>query len=164
MHDVRRKLNAYPRNPILWTNLARLYTSLGVQDKATRAMRVALSLAPENRFILRAASRLCLHQGEPEEAHQILLRAPNLTADPWLLAAEIATASARGKTSRLVKTGRNLLESPRHSPFDLSELASALGTLEIMEGNRRAAHRLITVSLGKPTENSIAASGLDMSQ
>ena len=52
---------------MLLCNLARLYTSLGVQEKASRCMRAAPSMAPENRFVLRAASRLLQHQQKPEE-------------------------------------------------------------------------------------------------
>ena len=156
IHAVRHRLHLHPQNPILWANLARLYTSLGVQEKATRAIEVAVALAKDNRFILRAASRLYLHQGDPSKAHATLIGASRIKNDPWILSAEIATAAADNKTSHFVKTARKLIESGEHSLFHLSELASALGTLEAKSGNLKSARRLIKLSLECPTENSRA--------
>jgi len=156
VRQIRMKLRAYPRNPVLWMNLARLYTSLGHQEKAKQAMRIALAMAPQNRFVLRAASRFYLHLGWADHAHWLLAKAPNIKSDPWVLAAEIATAAASHNTSRFVKTGRRILELQRQPPFHLSELASALGTLESLAGNFKAAKNLINFSLQQPAENSIA--------
>lgn len=153
---TRSQLVAYPRNPILWSHLSRLYTTVNSQDKATRAMRSALTLARTNRYILRSASRMYLHQGENEHAHRLLASAESLKSDPWILAAEIATAASNHKTSRLIKVGHKMLERGTHSPFHLSELASALGTLEAQSGNVRASRKLIRVSLADPSENAIA--------
>jgi tetratricopeptide (TPR) repeat protein len=156
IHAAREQLADYPRNPVLWSNLARLYTCVGSQDKATRAMRVALAMAPENRFVLRSASRLMLHQGEGRQAHRLLAGAQCLKHDPWLLSAEIATAAALGRTSKHLKHGRKVLEAGRFSPLHVSELASALGTLEAAAGNRRSSRLLITQSLRQPSENAVA--------
>jgi tetratricopeptide (TPR) repeat protein len=156
VRTVRGQLVAYPRNPILWMNLARLYTSLGLQRKAERAMRVALAMAPENRFVLRCSSRLLLHLGERGQAHRVLADATSVKSDPWVLAAEIATSAANGRSSRLIKIGRRAIETQRHAPFHLSELASALGTLESQAGNDKRARQLIGFSLQQPAENSVA--------
>ncbi len=152
----RKQLIEYPRNPVAWTNLALLYTSLGVFTKAERAIRTALALAPTNRFILRAASRFYLHIGRKHLAHRVLADAPNVRVDPWLLSSEIATAAAIGKTSLNIKIARRKLDLRRHTPFHLSELASAIGTLESHNGNLRNARPLVTFSLQSPVENSIA--------
>ncbi len=154
--EVKRKLTTYPRDAMSWCNLALFYTSLGIHEKAERAMRAALALAPNNRFVLRSASRFYLHSGDRAKAHRLLADAGNVRADPWLLSAEIATAAAIGKTSRNIRTARKLLEAERQPPFHLSELASALGTLESCSGNQRAARPLIAYSLRDPAENSIA--------
>lgn len=156
IHKTRGRLALYPRNPILWSNLARLYTTLGVQDKATRAMKVALALAPDNRHVVRAASRLFLHQGEWELAHRTVAGSARVQNDPWLLAAEVATADAIQKTSRHVKRARRIIEAGNHPHFHLSELASAIGTLDACAGNRKSSRHLVTLSLTEPTENSIA--------
>jgi tetratricopeptide (TPR) repeat protein len=156
IHRVRAQLACFPRNPVLWSNLARLYTSVGSQRKAEQAMRVGLALAPENRFILRSATRLMLHQGEGRQAHQLLIAAQCIRYDPWVLSAEIATAAALNRTSKNIKHARKILESGRFSPFHLSELASAIGTLEAAAGNRRSSRMLISQSLQQPSENAVA--------
>jgi hypothetical protein len=76
--------------------------------------------------------------------------------DPWILSAEIATAAAIGKTSRNTRVARNLLNNQNHSPFHLSELASALGTLEAQSGNLKSSRPLIDFSMQQPAENAIA--------
>jgi tetratricopeptide (TPR) repeat protein len=156
IHEARSRLADYPHNPVLWSDLARLHTSVGSHDKAGQAMKVALAMAPRNRFILRASSRFFLHQGDRRTAHRVLADAESLRFDPWILSAEIATAAASNKTSKHIKVARRLLESGSHSPHHLSELASALGTLEAVAGNRKAGRRLIAQSLRKPSENAIA--------
>ncbi len=156
VRDARRRLIAYPRNPILWSNLARLHLSLGAADKAARAMRVGLALAPANRFVIRSAARFYLHQGQPDESHWLLANAGGVRSDPWLLAAEIATAAAIGRKSKNLKLGQRFLEAQRLPPFHLSELASAIGTIEALLGNARAARKLVGLSLIEPSENSIA--------
>jgi tetratricopeptide (TPR) repeat protein len=55
-----------------------------------------------------------------------------------------------------IKHARKMLESGRFSPFQLSELASALGTLEAASGNRKSSRLLIGQSLQQPSENSVA--------
>lgn len=156
IHQARRQLAQYPRNPVLWCNLSRLYTTLGEREKANHSMRVALMFSPENRYLLRAASRLYLHQGEGDRAHRLLAQSPCLLTDPWVLSAEIATASAIGKSSRQVRNGRKMVEAGHHSLFHLSELASALGTLDATAGNRKSSRKLVQFSLRAPSENSIA--------
>jgi tetratricopeptide (TPR) repeat protein len=156
IHSARSQLVEFPRNPILWTDLARLYTTVGSHAKATRAMESALSLAQNNRFVLRAASRLFLHQDESERAHELLVSSNRLLSDPWILAAEIATAAANKRTSKFVKKARLMLESGRYSAFHLSELASAVGTLEAEAGKTKAGRKLTEYSLLDPTENAVA--------
>jgi hypothetical protein len=97
-----------------------------------------------------------LHEGDRELAHHVLLAAPALKRDPWILASEIAVASTRRKTSEFVKLARKCLEAEKYSPFHLSELAGALATLEAHAGNMKAAKRLCRLSLTQPTENAIA--------
>jgi len=60
------------------------------------------------------------------------------------------------RASRFIKEARRMLASGSFSPFHLSELASAVGTLEAMAGDRRKSRKLIDQSLLKPTENAIA--------
>ncbi len=156
IHRNRERLRIYPNNPVMWANLALLFTTIGQEQKAERAMRSALGLAPENRFIVRAACRFFLHKGDFGRAHMVLLRTAAVKHDPWILAGEIAVSAVRNRTSQFIKTARAMVESQNHSPFHLSELAGALATLEASGGNVKRARRLCQFSLTEPAENAIA--------
>jgi tetratricopeptide (TPR) repeat protein len=156
IHNARTRLIAYPINPMLWTNLSLFYTTIGQPSRAERAMRIALELAPENRFVVRAACRLFLHIGDVEKAHCVLLGTSAVQHDPWVLAGEMAIADIRSRTSRFAKKATRMLETDSHSPFHLSELAATLATMEAREGNRKKAKKLCGQSLIDPAENAIA--------
>lgn len=156
IQESRTKLREDPRNAIAWTDLARAYTSLGADEKANRAMHMAISLAGSNRFVLRSASRLAIHVKDRDRAHDLLRRNPATPDDPWLLASEIAAADLSGRTSRFVKRGRQIISSGEFEPFHLTELATAIASLELKSGNSKAARKLFQTALTKPTENSLA--------
>ncbi len=153
---LRAKLRNDPRNALAWTEMARYYTILGLRDQASNAMHVALGLAPNHRYVLRAAARLAVHHGNFEDAHSVIARAPRTPSDPWLVAAELATAGPAGVRPKMVKHGRRMVKEGDFSPRSTSELASALGTLEFRAGSDRKARRLIEASLEAPNDNSIA--------
>ena len=152
----RNWLRTEPRDSIAWVDLARAYAVLGLSSRAARCMTVAVQLATDNRFVLRAASRLWIHLDDPEQAHHVLARAEETRHDPWLLAAEIATCSAAGKPQKFAKVARQLLTGRSRATKHLSELASAVATLELESGSTRKSRRLFDQSLESPTENSIA--------
>jgi tetratricopeptide (TPR) repeat protein len=152
----RSRLRINPYNPVLWSNLALLFTVAGQSEKAERAMLTALKLSPENRFILRSASRFFLHHGDIDRAHAILANATSVRSDPWVLASEIAVADVRGRPSRFIKLAQRVIDAKSHEPFHLSEACSALATIEAMSGNRRKAKKLSAAAMTDPAENSIA--------
>jgi tetratricopeptide (TPR) repeat protein len=154
--DLRRRLAHNPRNALRWTDLARHYTVTGKALKAERAIRIALELAPENRHVLRCAARLFVHQGKLDRAQALLAGAARTRHDPWLIASEIATAMAAGQPPTTVRRARALLDSSDFSNFDLTEMASALATLEMDAGDARLSRKLFRRSLEEPTENSVA--------
>lgn len=156
IRKARERLRENAINPLLWTNLALFFTTRGYQQKAARAMQVALSLARTDRFVLRAACRLFLHQGDLERAHVVLLQTPILRVDPWILAGEVALSAVRKRTSLLIKRARSMLDSQNYARFHLSELAGALATIEASDGNIKRAQRLCRSSLEVPAENAIA--------
>ncbi len=156
IHSSRIRLREYPNNSVRWADLALLFTMLDQPKPAQRAMRVAIQLAPANRFVVRAASRLYLHQDDPEQAHRVLLNAPNLNQDPWLLAGEIAVAQVAHHASRSIKRARRLIEVGDSEPFHQSELAAALATLEHEAGAVRKCKLLCRVALADPAENALA--------
>jgi tetratricopeptide (TPR) repeat protein len=88
----------------------------------------------------------------------VLRREATLT-DPWLLSAEIAAATVAGHSSRHIKRGRALLAAGHHSPRHLTELASALATVEMNDGNLPRARKLFRASLQAPNDNSVAQAG-----
>ena len=156
IHERRIRLQTEPRNSILWIDLARLYTIAGEREKAEKAIEVACSQSPDNRFVLRSAARFFLHIGESERALKLLRKSDAVFFDPWLIAAEIGISLFAGAPPRSVKPAKRLLEGDGISPFMATELASAFGTLELENGRNRLAKRLFQRSLTAPTENSLA--------
>lgn len=156
INSLKKKLIDNPHNPINWVDMARLYSILGQERKAERAIKNALFLSPENRFILRSAARFFVHIGDFDFAHDII-RKSNLTKhDTWLLATEISLAALRKRNSRFTKSGIQIVESGGFHPFNITELASALATLEMENANLKQSKKLFKRSLIKPNDNSLA--------
>ena len=156
LHAVRTRLADEPRNAIQWVELSRLYVLLGETDRALKAMRVAAALGPDSRFIIRCASRLFLHAHDARKALSVIRNAAGAKKDPWLLAAEIAVASASQVPSFLAKVGKLRNEDNSLSMFERTELSSALATLELENGRTRHARQLFRRSMDCPNENSAA--------
>ena len=156
VQGARRRLQAQPRNAVTWVDLALAHATLGSDKRAVRAMETAIALAPNSRFVLRAASRLFVHMEEPGKANYILNSTPRVHVDPWLLAAEMSTAQlANGRFSN-VRAARELLSSENFRPLALSELASELATGEVQAGRDRRARMLFEQAFIEPTENAVA--------
>jgi len=156
IRDLRARTRLDPRDVLAWVDLAHMYVSLGLADKAVHALQAPLALAPDNRFVLRSATRLHVHRDEPERAHAVLLSSDRTSQDPWLLAAEIAVADLTGERSRFVRRGRAMLESGSHAPLHTAELAGSIATLELEAGKLRLARQLFRAGLVEPTENTVA--------
>ena len=154
--DLKRAITRDPRNAIAWLELARWYTTLGQPQHPRDAIVVAVALAPANRYILRSAACFYVGVGKPKVGHSLLARSPATPFDPWLLATELATANASGERPTFIKVARSLLDHGSFSPFELSELASEVGTLDLGGGNDRHARKLLRQALVAPTENSLA--------
>jgi tetratricopeptide (TPR) repeat protein len=159
IHKIKRRLQDESRNSILWVELSRLYTIAGAKKHAERAMRVACAISPSNRYVLRAAARLFAHNHHPETALRLIQQADTAGTDPWLMAAEIGVATVAQTPSRFAKKGVYLIDQNNHPEFSLSELASALGTLEMDSGSIKRAKKYFRASLAHPTENSVAQAG-----
>lgn len=154
--SIRRTLANFPYSAIHWVELALGYSIIGRPEKARRAIVTALRLAPNDRFVLRCATRFFLHQDQPETAMDILNASPRTGSDAWLLSAHLSVATILDKTSKLHKQARNTFESQSIAPFHLSELGSALATTELADGNDRKAKKLFKAALVDPTENTLA--------
>jgi pentatricopeptide repeat protein len=153
---LRKKLIVNPNNPILWVEISRMYAILGQQKKAERSIRNAIYLAPENRFILRNSARFFTHLGDLEFAHDIIRRSELVKTDPWVMAAEISLATLRNRGSRFAKSGLQIIESNSFHPFNISELASSLATLELKNASVKKSRKLFDKSLINPNDNSLA--------
>jgi tetratricopeptide (TPR) repeat protein len=156
IHATRTRLRDEPRNAIQWVELSRLYTLLGDSRHATESMRVAATLGPDNRFVVRSAARLFLHERDPIKALRVIRNASGAKTDPWLLAAEISVSSAAKLPSLLAKTGQSRNDDDAVPPFARAELSSALATLELAHGKQRKARQLFRKALEAPNENSVA--------
>lgn len=159
---LKRWVRQYPRNAIAWTDLARLYTSIGQQGKASDAIRVALALSTDNRFVLRSAARFFVHADGERSRERLneglhVLRATRLLrADPWIMAAEISLSEIAGERPRSLQLARRVAENDAYRPWDLSELNGALATMAIQHGGLGKPQKLFTKSLREPTENALA--------
>lgn len=153
---MKKKRIDQPRNAFVWADLARLYTILGLQEQAKKAMQIAYYLAPLNRYILRSAARLELHLNQPEKAHYLLRNAEITKHDPWLMATEIAISSILEKSSKLIKPGMRIVDGRSLDPFQVCELSSALASVELWKGNSKKAKKLFAFSLQKPNDNALA--------
>jgi hypothetical protein len=159
--EIKKNLSLYPYNPILYVELSRYYSILGQEKSSISAMRVALHLGANNRFILRSATRLFAHYNNANNEyldyiHTILKKSPLTSLDPWLLSAEISIATIRNRTSRFIKKGLALINSNNVSSFNYTELASSIGTLEMLNGSNKKSRELFKKSLISPNDNSLA--------
>jgi len=153
--DLRQHVYRFSDDAFSWADLALGFVTIGKRASAQRAMTVALQLAPFDRDILRSAARMYLHLGDPEHAHDLLKDNAATKSDPWLVAGEIALSGAAGRKPSLMKVGTAILENGDFQSFHVSELASAVGTVHLRDGNRKA-RKLFGRSLLDPTGNSLA--------
>ncbi len=153
---ARKSLNSSSYSPLTWLDLSFLYSSIGLPKRAKNAISVALGLAPANTQVLRSASRFFMHLDEPERALYLLRGEARSKKDPRLASVEIAISSRMSIEPKLLSHGRRLIKSGMFSNFKLSELQSAIGTMELESGNHKKSKRLLKDSLQDPTDNTVA--------
>ncbi|WP_118952191.1 tetratricopeptide repeat protein [Taibaiella helva] len=156
IHKTRIKAHNEFNNPIVWVELARLHSIVGQEEKAEKAISVALNLAPDNRFVLRSATRLFIHNEKFDKALYFLKKSPRTKSDPWLTSAHIATSSIMGRFSTLINSGKSLVIGGNFSSYDLTELSSTLATLELKDGSFKKAKPFIEKATLDPNDNSLA--------
>lgn len=154
--NLKKSVRFYDKNPIAWCDMALYYATLAQMDKARTAMKVALNLAPNNRFILRSASRCFTHLGEPDRAVSILRRSPLHSFDPWITSAEIAISESAGLPSKSISKAKDLVNDDNLTQFSRSELAVSIGTKEMRSGAERHAKAFMRQGIIDPTENALA--------
>jgi tetratricopeptide (TPR) repeat protein len=146
----------YLSNSIYWIELARLYTIKNQLEKANKCILIGLNLAPDNRFVLRSAVRFFIHTKQEDKAIYYLRKSNFIKDDPWLISAHIASSKIIGRYSPFIKNGINLITSKNYSNFDLTELSSSIGTLELESGSFKKSKNYLDLSISSPNDNSLA--------
>lgn len=157
IRKYKHYLKNEPKNPIAWIELGKLHTQFGNIVKAKQCVDAALFLDKNNRFIVRSASRFYHHyNSEDDVALNIIKKSDFLKTDPWLLSAEIAYSSILERRSTVVKDAVDFIKNKRKNNLEITELASALGTLEYFNGKMKDAKKYFNESLLNPNANSLA--------
>ncbi len=156
IRELREKLHIEPKRPFTQVDLALAHTILGHNEKAKQHITIAQQLAPNDRHVLRSASRFWLHDKDYDQAHEILTQSDRTRHDPWLMAAEVAIGNFIDKKPVFVKEAQNLIADDSLRKSHISELASAVATIDWNHGAISKAKKLFNQSLEEPTENSLA--------
>lgn len=154
--ETRRILRINPSNPLTLLDYAQLQLAAGKSDHAEKLLKGALALSPNSRIVIRTLARFLVHTGSVDEAHRLLSRHELTPNDPWLIASEIAIAQVAGRTPRFMKKGWKLARDSVGSGIEVSELAGAIGGIELAQGNFKSARDLFRVALLRPNDNVIA--------
>jgi len=150
-------LREFPQNAIGWIQHARLYTILGQVSKAESCIRIAVNLAPYDRYVVRSAVRFFIHAGDPESAWHYVKRASSIGFDPWIKATEIGVGELIQKHVKRIKNN----VSPSASPSELyhnSELIESIGMLELLNGNDHRAKKHFKQAWLNPSKNVVTHS------
>ena len=150
---LRKRVRSYPRNAIRYLDLALAYSAIGQNQQAKKAIDIALILAPDNRYVLRCASRFFTHDSMPDIALSILRKSTATKRDPWLLATELAVSLMIKKPPRNIGIARKLVSEKPFEPFYLSELNSSIATFELSTGAGKKSRKFYKASMIDPTEN-----------
>lgn len=157
VRELKAAIERFPGVAYLWVDMARAYSALGQSRKASHSLAVALFLAPSDRFVLRSAARHEIHTDNADHAVWLLRKNTDLLrSDPWVAAAEIAASAVAHESQHYLKRSRGFLARSQRSPFEVSELASAIATVELEAGADKAARKLFRESLRSPNDNSLA--------
>jgi tetratricopeptide (TPR) repeat protein len=162
MSELRRVLRVEPRNTLALLDIAQLQLASGHTQRAERSVRSALALSPNSRLALRTLARLYVHQKNFDAAHALIYRHVRTPHDPWLMASEIALAEAAGAASRFAAKGFKFARDKQASAENLSELAGALGGIELKNGKVGRARDMFRLALEAPNDNVVAQAVTDM--
>lgn len=152
----KRRLQFNPNDALSAAEMALYYSYLGQLSQSRQALERAIIQAPNNRYILRAMSRLAAHENDPELGLFYLGRSPRSDVDPWLLSAKLALERNAGGAPMRWRQSQHMANSDRYSPRSISELSAQLATLSADAGSRKQAIRFLDRSVISPTENAVA--------
>ena len=152
----RVRLRDQVRNGLLHAEQARLYAMIDETNAAESSFARALAAISDNRHILRSFARFMVHIGQPEAALSKLRKSSAIATDPWVQAAEIAISEHHHVGSKVAKSASKMLDTLQVRNVHVSELATALATLEWHSGNRKRFNKRFKESLSYPSENALA--------
>lgn len=150
---LRRRIHSFPRNAILYSEIARQYLILGQRNKSREHMERALYLRPTNRLLLRNFARLSVHLLKPELGISKLSEIPK--GDVWIDAALAALLDLEQEKRSKRYSPRQLLNLD-FNPQEITELLSAYGTFEIRSGNSKMGRKLLHKSASGANDNTVA--------
>ena len=155
---LKRLIRSNLLSPLEWLELARMYTIIGQAGTANceKAIKAAMQLAPNNRYVLRSASRYCIHIGEIDRAIHILMGSNRSRVDPWLASSLLAAQQIKGVPPKAFKNLKYLSENTNWSIYSRSELLAGIGTLISWGGAYKKAKKFFRSALEDPTENAFA--------
>ena len=156
LRGLRQVIRRSPRRATFRIDAALAHATLGNRKAANAQARIALDLAPMNRFVVRSVARLLISQDEPEEAAWVLRRAGTHLHDPWVLAPLMSAMQIAGEKQTEFRTARELTVAGSHSTKDLAELWSEMATIELGAGKTKSARGLFQSSLQEPNDNVVA--------
>lgn len=157
--EIRRlksQLRDQPLNSLGRVEISRLYAMAGQVQAASKHMEIALKISPNDRYILRSACRLFVHNDEPSKGMYFIQKSDAVKVDPWIMAAEVACADIVGRAPKWGIRELKAIAGTNRLSIHFSELASALGAMEEENGSHKVARKLIKRSLDQPTENALA--------
>ena len=153
----KRQIAMAPRDAISHVELARLYYLLGQIKSSQNHIERSVNLAPNNRFVIRCATRFFNDQNQPDRALDVISRSEAGHIDPWIQAAEAACADRLNKTPKRAIRQLSFLASSKFVALSQSELAVALATINFKQGGKSKLTRsLLRAGLNQPTENALA--------
>jgi hypothetical protein len=161
----KRLIRLYPRDALLLTETALLYTNLGMMSTAPELglmgpagalLRTAFAVSQDNRYVLRSLTRFLVHAKRADLALHYLSKSGATQSDPWLLAARLAAEDVSGQPVKIWRETKSILAAEKFSDFELAELRAAAGTLHLEAGSHKLARKMFRKSLTAPTENAVA--------
>ena len=155
MQTWRRRVRLFPEDALAWVEMALIQLVGGRPEAGKRSMLVALRLAPTNRHVIRSAAVHFSFLRERDRAYEVVRKNLATPGDPWLMAAEIALAPSAGKKPHFLDRGAKMLDATMQ-PRQITELAGAVATFMLLDGNRKRARKLFQQSMYDPTGNSLA--------
>ena len=94
---LKKRMIDSPQDAISACELARVYTILGQQSPAKTWIGRALSIAPDDRYVLRGAAQFYTHIGDPAEGLAYIERSASVRHDPWVQAQRWQSRITPGK-------------------------------------------------------------------